>query len=197
MRKVIVLLSVVFLFLSCKDKVEKKEFCVDENTLTVKWTAYKTTDKVPVSGKFEKVIIQKSEYGKSTVDAVNNVEFSIPVSSIFTNNTERDEKLKKFFFGMMKDTEHIEGTVSLQENNEGTLHLTMNGVTASLPIQYKVKDQLVTIEGVLNLDTWKGKLAIEALNKACEDLHKGADGVSKTWNEVKVEAGIYVKFHKE
>ncbi|MBS9766194.1 MAG: YceI family protein [Flavobacteriaceae bacterium] len=197
MRKVIVLLSVVFLFLSCKDKAVKKEFCVDENTLTVKWTAYKTTEKIPVSGKFEKIIIQKSEYGKSAVDAVNNVEFSISVSSIFTNNTERDEKLKKFFFGMMKDTERIEGTVSLQENNEGTLHLTMNGVTASLPIQYKVKDQLVTIEGVLNLDTWKGKLAIEALNKACEDLHKGPDGVSKTWNEVKVEAGIYVKFHKE
>ncbi len=197
MKKIVILLTIVFLAISCKDKVEKKEFCIDENTLTVKWTAYKTTDKIPVSGKFEKIIIQKSAYGKSAVDAVNNVEFSIPVSSVFTNNSERDEKLKKFFFGTMKDTETIEGKVLLKENNTGILHLTMNGITASLPITYNIVEQLVNVEGLLDLNTWKGAMAIKALNEVCKDLHKGADGVSKTWNEVKLGATIYVKIQKK
>ncbi len=188
---------ITFLVTSCKSKVEKKEYCVDENTVAVKWTAYKTTEKVPVSGKFEKIIIQHADNASSVVEAVNNVEFSILTNSIFTNNTERDDKLKQSFFGVMKDTENIEGKVSLKEGDKGSLNITMNGITASLPITYTVKGQLVTVKGVLNLDTWKGKLAIESLNEACLDLHKGADGISKTWSEVEVEGVIYVKYDKE
>ncbi len=197
MKKIILPLMALLLFISCKDKVkEKHNYCVDQNTLTVKWTAYKTNDKVPVSGNFKKVIIEKSTYGHSVLDAVNAVEFGIPVNSVFTNNLERDEKLKQFFFAKMKDTEYIQGKVLLKENNEGSLDITMNGITASLPIKYNVVEQLITIKGVLNLDTWKGAIAINALNEACKDLHKGADGVSKTWNEVAVEANVYVKFQK-
>jgi len=39
----------------------------------------------------------------------------------------------------------------------------------------------------MNLDTWNGQTAVASLNEACKDLHKGADGVSKTWNEVAIE----------
>ncbi len=198
-RNIVFVMSIVIalVFTSCKNKVEEKKYSIEEKTLSVKWTAYKTTDKVPVSGKFKRIFIKESKEASSVIEAVNNAKFSIPISSIFTNNHDRDNKLKQFFFGVMKDTEHINGTVSLEEGNKGKLNITMNGVTASLPIKYTVSGQLVTIKGVLNLDTWKGKIAIESLNKACLDLHKGADGISKTWNEVQVEGAVYVKFSKK
>ena len=32
--------------------------------------------------------------------------------------------------------------------------------------------------------------ALEALNQACLELHKGADGVSKTWSEVHIKGQV-------
>lgn len=32
--------------------------------------------------------------------------------------------------------------------------------------------------------------AMEALNQACFELHKGADGVSKTWSEVHIKGQV-------
>ncbi|MFT4683638.1 MAG: hypothetical protein ACI863_000230, partial [Flavobacteriales bacterium] len=32
-----------------------------------------------------------------------------------------------------------------------------------------------------------------SLNKICFDLHKGQDGISKTWNEVNIDVSTYIK----
>ncbi|MFT4802596.1 MAG: hypothetical protein ACI93N_002376, partial [Flavobacteriaceae bacterium] len=56
-----------------------------------------------------------------------------------------------------------------------------------LPLSYTTEGNNFTFKGVMNLDDWNASEAIEALNKVCFELHKGADGVSKTWNEVAIE----------
>lgn len=199
MKKVIFAMSILFaLFsVSCKNSVKKGEnYNIDTKTVNVKWTAYKTTDKVPVSGKFNEVIIENIKKGTSVKDAVNGTTFKIPVSSIFTNNPDRDGKLKDFFFKTMIKTIYISGSVELNDDYKGNLAITMNGITKKLPITYSITNQLVKIEGVMDLKSWNAQTALESLNKACIDLHKGADGISKTWDEVKVEAAIYVAFSK-
>lgn len=199
MKKVIFAMSILFaLFsVSCKNSVKKGEnYNINTKTVNVKWTAYKTTDKVPVSGKFNEVIIENIKKGTSVKDAVNGTTFKIPVSSIFTNNPDRDGKLKAFFFKTMIKTIYISGSVELNDDYEGNLTITMNGITKKLPISYSITNQLVKIEGIMDLKNWNAQTALESLNKACIDLHKGADGISKTWNEVKVEAAIYVAFSK-
>ena len=42
----------------------------------------------------------------------------------------------------------------------------------------------------MNLENWDGLAAVASINKACEALHTGADGVSKTWSEVAVHADV-------
>lgn len=173
-------------------KTTTKGYTIDAKTTSINWIAYKTTNKVPVKGKFTEITLNQ-EKSATPIDALNSVKFSIPVASIFTKDTIRDAKLKKFFFGKMVTTDNITGSFALKNDNTGSLMLTMNGITKELPVIYVIKDQLVTIDGTLNLDNWQAQAALKALDIACKDLHSGKDGISKTWSEVKIEAATYLK----
>ena len=190
------LLVTSLLFVSCKEKTKKDEsektisekgFLVDTETSTINWIAYKTTDKVPVKGIFSTFTIEKPTKGTSPKKALDGLKFSIPISSLQTKDTIRDEKLKKFFFGSMENTAQVTGTLHMTNDTSGKAAITMNSISHSLPITYVISDQMVKIEAVMNLDNWKAQAAIKALNIACKDLHTGADGISKTWSEVKIE----------
>jgi hypothetical protein len=165
----------------------------DTENVLITWTAFKTTEKKPVKGEFKAVTITNFKESSNKVEALNGVEFEIPISSIFSNNDDRDSKLKTLFFEVMDNTASLGGTLNLQEKGTGTVKLTMNGVEAEFPITYENDEYAVSISGTLNLDNWNAQGAVESLNKACFDLHKGADGVSKTWSEVEVNATIQVK----
>lgn len=188
---------IFFINISCKNesnkktesdtKIEIKEtFTVSSEKTTLKWTAYKTTEKLPVSGTFNTIKLD-SKKGGSAIEALNNVEFSILVSSIFSDNEERDGKLKTSFFGAMLDTELLEGKLAFDENNMCSATIIMNGVKHNLPLSYSIEGNTYTFKGVMNLEDWNATDAVEALNKVCFDLHKGEDGISKTWNDVEVE----------
>ncbi|MFK5958134.1 MAG: YceI family protein [Lutibacter sp.] len=203
MKKVLtisLLLLTIITISSCKNK-EKKEntpikkgYTVEAKTTTINWIAYKTTNKVPVKGQFTEVTIENSKKSSTVQEALNGLKFDISVNSIFTKDTIRDAKLKKFFFGTMKDTNSISGIISMNNETSGTVELTMNGISKVLPVTYVISDNMVTIEAVMNLDNWQAQLAIETLNTACKDLHSGDDGISKTWSEVKIEVTTSLKY---
>ncbi len=199
--KLVVTLLLVTILSSCKtdkkqtetpqEKVETLTFTVNPEATTVKWTAFKTTDKIPVSGTFNTINFEKQS-GETIVKAFNNLEFSIPVSSIFSNNEERDGKLKTSFFGAMLNTELLKGKISFDTNGNCNATITMNDITNNLPLNYIVNKNSVTFKTLLDLEDWKALEALESLNKVCFDLHKGKDGISKTWNDVSIE--ITTKF---
>lgn len=204
MKKLILLLITVTLITtsSCKnDKTEAvhvvktkhtKTYSVIGETSVVKWIAYKTTDKLPVKGKFDTIKITNTKAAANIEDALNGIIFSIPVSSLITDDSERDTKLKEFFFGVMKNTEFISGTFDIK-GKSSHVNITMNGISKSIPIELNIEGQTVTFSNTLNLNDWDLKLAIESLNKACNLLHKGSDGISKTWDEIEIKTVIYLK----
>ena len=193
LQLIYILFLTIITFSSCKETIKKenkqteKNYVVEAKSTTINWTAYKTTNKVPVKGVFNSVTIESPKTGSTVTEALNGLKFSIPVSSIFTKDTIRDTKLKKFFFGSMNDTEVISGTLTIINETSGSVNLTMNGISHDLPITFTIKDQTVSIESLMDLDNWKAQLALKALNTACKDLHSGEDGIPKTWNEVKIE----------
>jgi len=184
---------------ACKDskKAEKPQnqmhFSLIDSTATVKWTAYKTTEKKPVSGIFKTINITKSTGDKTALLTLNNTQFSIPVSSLFSNNEERDGKLINLFFGVMENTTLLSGTIKADADKTGSLEVTMNGTTASLPLTFTIAGDTLKFKGVMDLDQWQITSALNSLNKACFDLHKGSDGISKIWNDVLIEASVVVK----
>jgi hypothetical protein len=63
----------------------------------VSFTAYKTTDKGLLLEVYLKDNIDEYQTRRNSLDALNGAQFSIPVNSLFTNDT-RDPKILKFFF---------------------------------------------------------------------------------------------------
>jgi len=189
------LLIVSIAFVSCKKKVEKPKFTysVNPKTSVIKWTAYKTTEKIPVSGTFKTIEIVNAKEVNSPKEALNGIEFKIPVNSIDSKNEGRDAKLVKDFFGSMKDTDYLSGTIKLNDNDKGFVHLKMNGIGKDFPITYVTSDQIIEINATMNLDNWQAQAAIDALNKVCFDKHKGPDGISKTWSDVTLNIKTYLK----
>lgn len=205
--KNILFYSLICLFISlnsCKkektESLEKKEaiksYSLDVKNSTVNWTAYKTSDKVPVKGVFNEINIVKSSKATNQVDVLKGLEFEIPVTSIFSKDSIRDGKLNKFFFEVMKNTSKLKGTFSIEGEEKGKISLTMNGLTKDLPFDYTVEGENIDINAVMNLDNWEAQAALATLNEACKVLHTGADGVSKTWNEVAINAKIKTVLEK-
>lgn len=201
MKKIAVFaFAIALLAASCK-KEEKTETPVEETTpevvglkivsdsTKVNWTAYKTTDKVAVGGSFTQIELKDTKEGETPEAVLEGASFSIPVSSVFTNNPERDEKLKQFFFSALKDTELIGGVINFKDGKT-ILTLTLNGVTKSIDVTSAFENKKFTVEGVINLEDFGAQAAVESINKACFDLHKGADGVSKTWSEVAISGAV-------
>ena len=199
--KKIILYSLVLAFgiltVACKKEVKKVEapqFSVEPKTITVKWTGYKTTSKIAVNGEFKELQVSNIKEAPTAVEAMNGTVFSIPVSSLFSDDEERDGKLKKLLFGVMDATVSLNGTLILNDDGTGNVNLSMNGVSKEVPITYIVSGQLVELEGTLDLiNDFKAEPALESISKACFEQHKGPDGVSKTWSEVAISAAAYLK----
>ncbi|TWO31997.1 YceI family protein [Seonamhaeicola sediminis] len=177
-----------------KETVATEKFVVKPEATSIKWTAYKTTDKVGVGGEFTTSKFEIKS-GSSPQEALNNLNFSIPISSLFTNDATntRDAKIKASFFGAMLDTEFLKGTLNYVDDS-CSASLTMNGVTHNIPLEVKIEEERrVTLTGVMNLKDWNALDALASLNKVCFDLHKGPDGVSKTWEDVVIEVNTYLR----
>jgi hypothetical protein len=192
----ILLFGLSFQFSSCKSEPQKEvitkkiapraAFSLETADNSIDWVAYKTTDKVPVKGKFKKVTITKKGEGNTAKEAIDGAEFSIPVSSLFTADSGRDYKLKKFFFGVMENTKLLAGSLKLSDDTNGVADITMNGVTASLPFTYELKNKKFVLSATMNLENWNAQEAINSINTVCKALHTGTDGISKTWSEVAI-----------
>ena len=213
MRKLITLLLICTFFnISCKK--ENQEASQDENTetnatkttlfnadselSTVNWTAYKTTDKAAVKGVFTTININTLIDSETKQGAIEGLQFSIPVSSFFSKNEVRDTKIKQLFFGVMKETTMVSGHFSNVIGNETkgnvSLNLKMNNETIVIPMKYSIEKNTINLDGTIeNLLDWKMETAFNSLHKACELLHTGADGISKTWTDVAISAKVVLK----
>ncbi|PIX14178.1 MAG: hypothetical protein COZ74_03760, partial [Flavobacteriaceae bacterium CG_4_8_14_3_um_filter_31_8] len=60
----------------------------------------------------------------------------------------------------------------------------MNGEVQNVPFTYTILDKTFNMQATIDVNKWNASAALASLNKVCEDLHKGADGVSVTWSEV-------------
>ena len=197
MKKIYVLLFLIAGVISlsnCKSETKKEEikevkkvgakFSLKNAKNQINFTAFKTTEKIPVGGQFKKVNIISNGDGETVKEAINNAEFSIPVSSLFTKDSSRDFKIRKFFFGIMDNTKLLSGKLVLENDSIGYSSIKMNGIIKNIPFKYTISNNTFSMNAKIDVNNWNAAAALASLNKECFDLHKGADGVSKTWNEV-------------
>ena len=187
----LLVLSVSINLTSCKSEkteakntAEKAAFSLKKSENEINFIAYKFTEKKGVGGQFRQVKITSGGSGNSIKEAINNTEFSIPVSSIFTKDSSRDYKIQKFFFGVMKNTKLLSGKLMIENDSIGSANINMNGISEKVPFKYTIVDNTFAMKATMDVSNWNALEALASLNKVCEALHTGADGVSKTWSDV-------------
>ncbi|WP_333663154.1 hypothetical protein [Chishuiella changwenlii] len=196
-------------FYSCNNKTEeqpKEEQVENQQTETteepteivtgvirksnVEWMGYKTTEKVGVPGHFDVVLVKNvNEEGKTPQEVLEGADIVALVSSLNSDMIVRDEKLKDILFGNMINTKEIKGQLHFKEGKT-FLKLTLNNTSKEYEVQSSFENNVFTIEADVDLMHFNANKALTALNTACLDLHKGADGVSKTWSEVHIKGQV-------
>ncbi|GLB51746.1 polyisoprenoid-binding protein [Neptunitalea chrysea] len=160
------------------------------DSLKLEWTGYKTTAKTPVSGVFKEVSVSgENKKAASPEEVLNGATFTASVASLFSGNEIRDPKLIDIFFGTMVNTPELKGVLHLEE--KPFLSITMNDVTKEVPVTTSFKDGVYRVEGDVKLADFNAIPAVEAIAKACYELHTGIDGVSKTWDEAHFKGSVY------
>ena len=198
---------IFILFISCgrnnskevqqeKIKTELDIYKLDMANTKVIWNGYKTNDKVKVVGYFNEFSIDRENQEFSSIDElVSGLQFSIKSSSSASGDPIRDKNLKDYFFKYLTEDFVINGTLSQPINDSIDINFDVFGQTRILRFgcQYNIvpdsdnSDYMIKISGSIDLESQFGGLqAFNAISKKCYDLHKGADGVSKTWKQVDV-----------
>lgn len=162
-------------------------------TTTVQWTAFKFTEKTAVGGMFDKVNVLISAPAEDMFATLTGASFTIPVESVNSANEERDGKIKASFFGTMSSTEIISGVVKSINQTDATVEITMNGVSKDYDGSVTVDGEKIGFKCTIDLVDFEASSAIDSLNAVCNDLHKGADGISKLWTEVDISVETTLK----
>ena len=89
----------------------------------------------------------------------------------------------------MTNTSEIKGQLHFREGKT-FLNLTLNNTSKEYEVKSTFENNVYTIETDVDLMDFNAGKALEALNQACLELHKGADGVSKTWSLVHIKGQV-------
>lgn len=156
----------------------------DETVLT--WTAFKLTEKVAVSGRFDQIDVVANDGASDMYATLTGATFSIPVSSLNSQDEIRDPKIKKSFFGVMNETAALTGSVVSLNEAKGRVSITMNSITKEYDGTTKIDGEQITFLTTIDLVDFDGQTAVDSLGVVCEAKHTGADGVNKLWTEVEI-----------
>ena len=176
-----------------KSTSEKCTYSVVNENSTLEWTAFKFTERKGVTGTFREINIDGLESSEDPKTLIESLSFSIPTSTVETENPERNGKISKQFFGTIS-TENITGEVkSLGKNGKAVISIKMNGISKDVKGDYTLNAATFVFRASIDVLDWNAGGGIEALNTICKDLHTGADGVSKLWSEVDLYYTLVLK----
>ncbi len=169
-----------------------KNLVVDSVKLT--WTAYKTMDKIPVSGTFKDIVYQFNTNTSKPLELLDDARMEIATATVFSGNEERDKKLWDYFFQMMMDTNQIEARVQQvnPSSDQAVIVIRMNN--KEIPVTFALTTKDGRLQGDADIDVVKqfhAGRALYHLHTACEQQHTGPDGVSKTWPDVHLTFKVY------
>jgi len=175
-----------------KVKVETQQYNIDTSGTTLEWTAYKFTEKLGVSGTFDRFELNLKNETGSIEALLENTEMTIITSSVNSGNEIRDPKVRASFFKVLH-TDTIFGKILDAEDGMGALELRMNGIANDVAYTYSLNHDTLFLTTNLDVPLWNGQEALDSLNKECYELHTGTDGISKLWPDVDVILKLPIK----
>lgn len=160
---------------------------IDTSKAMVKWTAFKTTEKVAVSGTFDDVKFKFGEVNKNgTLESqLSNATATIDLLKVNLNDDVKNQNVREFFFGAFNKKDPIKVTFKdvFEGKNKGTIlaNVRMNGKTQKIPMQYEVSGGKIVAKGMIDLLQFGLDEARMSLQKAVGELHG-----NMTWSQVEI-----------
>ncbi len=209
LRFLLVLIG-VSLFASCEETKPQKEkvnpvnttiqpkssnnctYGVRKSGVMLRWLAFKTTERIGVSGTFGDVRIKSNQVSPSLQALFESVSFEIDTKTILSNDDGRDKKIIHFFFEKLVNGNVISGSVKSVDvpNKKGIFTVEMNGMSHDMPFNFTQEKKELIVTAFMDVNKWSAQEALAAINMACEEKHKGKDGISKTWPDVNIDIRI-------
>jgi polyisoprenoid-binding protein YceI len=170
----------------------KKSACTyegDPKAIEIGWTAFKFTEKTPVKGTFSKFQAMGPASAESLEKLLTGLHMDVDGASVETDNPGRNATIQQFFFEKFTPAFKIHAMATKLEGDDQkgtlTINIKMNDVAKDVAFSYTVNAE-GRLEAIGSIDMLDFGLqpAFDSLHQACGDLHKGKDGVSKTWTQV-------------
>ncbi|MDD5156897.1 YceI family protein [Sulfurimonas sp.] len=193
MKKIVLLAVIAILAFGSSVGASEKSGCElsQVGAVEVGWTGYKTPAKVGVGGSFDSVkYTPVAKSGNNFRSVLVGSTVVIDTTTVNSKNQGRDEKLVKFFFGMMSQ-KNIEAKIVDIKADEKikdaprtgivSVEIDMNGVKKIVLMKYSFKDSVFEATGVIDILEFNANKALSSINQACFDLHGG-----KTWSDVAI-----------
>lgn len=202
MKLLIIVLGLSLIPLTSKAAKTNCTYLVDESSVKVLWTAYKTSDKTPVQGELKGYKFKTSPRGLKSMKALMSVSkvsgFINTEKSSESGNPARDQTLYQKFFSLIASSAKYEGMFNHIKGNdqkgEMELQLFFNQFRKPVPMKYSLSEQgNFEAVGEFNMNDFRLAQALASIHQACEELHKGKDGLSKTWPEVGIKITAKIK----
>ena len=173
-----------------KELEAKADECVysfSDSTIKLFWAGYKTTDKLKVLGSFKEIKTNHSgQKFSSFEDLVNGITFSINSKSSESGDPIRDANLRDYFFNYLTDNFQINGDVLEYNDDFITANIDVLGINRQVKFSHSIINNVLKFRALISLDELGATKAFNSIAEKCYDLHKGPDGISKTWDEVNV-----------
>lgn len=174
----------LIIFFSTYAEAKTCYYKIKEDSAKVTFTGFKYTEKTGVAGTFTEVSYKQKE-AKSIRSLLKSISFDIKSKSLSTGNPARDATLRASVLGFLQQPEKITGKVVSATDKTMKIEMILNEKTP-VDFDYAAKDGKLTARGTLNLLENGLSKSLAALAKACQGLHTGKDGVTKTWPDVEL-----------
>jgi hypothetical protein len=161
------------------------------NSVLIEWTAYKFTEKKGVKASFPVFKLNAPESASSLDELFTKTSIEIDPLGLDSGDAGRNANISNSFFKKMVGTK-IKGAITSYDPAISKIKIDMNGQSRVVPFRMKIEGTKYTAETDIDVLDFKMKKSLEALNKTCYELHKGADGKSKTWSQVSLSLSAEV-----
>ena len=117
-------------------------YLLKTDSVTLQWTAYKTTERIGVSGSFDSISIKSEKTTGIFKELLTNTKIEISTASVNSNNEIRDPKIVAFFFGKFSVPSEIQAIVDSANAEKAYITITMNGITKTVEADYTIKNNI-------------------------------------------------------
>ena len=162
---------------------------------TIKFTGYKFTEKLGVSGNFKKIEWKVSKSAKSLSELIKGAKVRIDTHSIDAGNEARNMNITEGLFKHWGDR-YIEVEFKEVDEKNQTIKAEMEVGSQDEDVYfqyYKNKSGDYVFTGSIDLLQMGFSKAYYALAEICGDMHTGKDGVKKSWPVVDIEVTAKIK----